>query len=259
MKILFSLHYDFMALYLMNKIAPWLQENDISFTMLSALPPHKKRTLHHFEVIERIIPFDVLMPFSNTQSPEILSYETLAKRYNSDYRMVKTINDDASCQLIAQHDLVLSIRFPLLFKTAALDNTPKHGIINLHSAILPDYKGVQCTYQALLNKDKHIGTTLHYIDATTIDTGDIIQRIYVDADYNKTYFYNILNLYKASYQPIIDIIHAIMQRQPLNIVPQDTQKGNYYSCPTFEEFENFHQNIMPIYNQNDIMMLKNMI
>jgi len=39
----------------------------------------------------------------------------------------------------------------------------QYGYINLHSGLLPDYRGVMASFRAMVNGDAEIGSTLHYI------------------------------------------------------------------------------------------------
>ena len=50
---------------------------------------------------------------------------------------------------------------------------PKLGAINLHMSLLPKYRGPHPENWAIINNEKTVGFTVHYIDEG-IDTGDII-------------------------------------------------------------------------------------
>lgn len=51
-------------------------------------------------------------------------------------------------------------------------------VINIHGGYLPDYKGNNCFFFALYNKDyKKIASTIHFVN-TGVDAGDIIERIH---------------------------------------------------------------------------------
>lgn len=51
------------------------------------------------------------------------------------------------------------------------------GIVNLHGGLSPEYRGSDCTFWALYNREpEKIGCTIHYIDAG-IDTGRLIAHI----------------------------------------------------------------------------------
>ena len=51
------------------------------------------------------------------------------------------------------------------------------GIVNLHGGLSPQYRGADCTFWALYNREPEmVGCTLHYINAG-IDTGDLIAHV----------------------------------------------------------------------------------
>lgn len=51
------------------------------------------------------------------------------------------------------------------------------GIVNLHGGLSPEYRGADCTFWALYNREpEKVGCTLHYID-TGIDTGRLIAHV----------------------------------------------------------------------------------
>jgi hypothetical protein len=51
------------------------------------------------------------------------------------------------------------------------------GIVNLHGGLSPEYRGADCTFWALYNREpQKVGCTLHWID-TGIDTGRLIAHV----------------------------------------------------------------------------------
>ena len=67
-------------------------------------------------------------------------------------------------------DLIVSIRYRRILRERAIAIPPK-GVLNLHSGILPDYRGVMATFWAMLNEEPEIGASLHWIVDSGIDTG----------------------------------------------------------------------------------------
>ena len=61
----------------------------------------------------------------------------------------------------------------------------KYGVINLHPAALPFYRGCNCYAHAIMNNEKEYGVTLHYVDEG-IDTGPIIDLAWLDIAKNDT-------------------------------------------------------------------------
>lgn len=63
-------------------------------------------------------------------------------------------------------------------------NTPKHGSINVHSSILPKYRGAAPINWAILNGDTVTGVTIMYM-AKELDAGDIIRCAQTTIDPNE--------------------------------------------------------------------------
>lgn len=75
-------------------------------------------------------------------------------------------------------DLFVVVAFRMMPK--ALWNMPKHGTINLHASILPDYRGAAPIQRAILNGETLSGLTCFKLQ-DEIDTGDIVlqKKVYI--------------------------------------------------------------------------------
>lgn len=71
-------------------------------------------------------------------------------------------------------DLAISMSFNQIIRPELREIYPK-GFINVHAGKLPNYRGRNILNWALINDEKEIGVTCHYID-DGIDTGDIIHQ-----------------------------------------------------------------------------------
>jgi methionyl-tRNA formyltransferase len=71
-----------------------------------------------------------------------------------------------------EYDLVISVLSEHIFTQGEIDAAPR-GIVNLHPAPLPEYRGCNSYSHAILNGDTKYAVTLHYVDAG-IDTGPVI-------------------------------------------------------------------------------------
>lgn len=136
-------------------------------------------------------------------------------------------------------DLMISIRFGQIMKSELI-NIPSHGVLNLHSGILPQYRGVLASFWAILNGDKKIGTTLHYINDGTIDTGEIIAMSEVAVDRCASLITNINNLYAEGCELIAEVVAKIAQGiLPTTIDQKLLGEGGYFSYPTAEDLQKF--------------------
>jgi len=161
---------------------------------------------------------------------------------------INNINDGDGFEqyCLSQPDLVISIRHMTILKPVTIAS-PKFGVINLHSGLLPRYRGVMATFWALLNKEQDIGTTLHFIDNAGIDNGRIITRSRTAARFDQSYLWNMLHLYKDGCTNIVNAIATISNTGALPTEAQ-TGKANYFSLPTQQALDDFDQ---PLFKQTD--------
>lgn len=152
-----------------------------------------------------------------------------------------------------QAQLIISIRFGLILREPVV-NIPPLGVINLHSGALPDYRGVMACFRAMQNGDPEIATTLHYIHDASIDTGDIISINRISTDYQKSYLWNVLNLYQKGVAAVVD---AVKQIETKGMAKTYTQEGtgNYYSFPTQQDIDTFKQKGMRLFDYSELIEL----
>ena len=132
-------------------------------------------------------------------------------------------------------DLFISIRFAKIFKDEII-KVPKKGILNLHSAILPDYRGIMGTLHNLKDDKKKYGCTLHYISSSGIDTGEIIAIAKADIQKEKSLLWHVINLYPLGAKLILDSIQKLKSIDKLPFQKQDMTAGNYFSVPKEADF-----------------------
>jgi methionyl-tRNA formyltransferase len=71
-----------------------------------------------------------------------------------------------------QPELIVVAAFGQILPTAILD-LPRHGCLNVHTSLLPRYRGAAPIQWALLNDETETGVTIMKMDAG-MDTGDIL-------------------------------------------------------------------------------------
>lgn len=142
-------------------------------------------------------------------------------------------------------DLIVSIRYRKIFRDEAI-SIPNRGVINLHSGLLPEYRGTMATFWSMLRKEQVYGSTLHYISDKSIDTGAIIKRISQKLDYQKSYLENVLALYPSGCEAIIETINIIQSNGRLDVqIPKNT--GKYFSFPSLDDLILFNNESNNLY------------
>lgn len=147
-------------------------------------------------------------------------------------------------------DLIISVRYRRILKSAAID-LPRHGVLNLHSGLLPRYKGVMATFWAMLNAENEIGCTLHNIVDGTIDTGPIVGLSREPTRTDWSYLANVLELYPAGCRMVVDAVKKISAGRAISTSTQ-TGEGHYYSMPQSPDLEQFAARGLRLADKNDL-------
>jgi methionyl-tRNA formyltransferase len=201
----------------------------------------KPDSLKQLEFFEQSLFLDLLYPLVPRQKRLLLSFEELANVHGCEVTTLNSPNSGADFQRYenSQPDLVVSIRYGVILKDPVI-SLPKHGIINLHSGILPGYKGVMATFRAMLNEEKLIGTTLHYITDSSIDQGPVVGKTQFPVDRQKSYLWHVLRLYPEGCRLIARTVDSIEQGGRV-VTTAQMAAGKYYTFPTKDELRSFEE------------------
>lgn len=81
-------------------------------------------------------------------------------------------------------DLIVVVAYGQILPESIL-NLPKYGCINVHTSLLPKYRGASPIQWAIMNGDEKTGVTIMHMEAS-LDTGDIIIQEEVIIDKKET-------------------------------------------------------------------------
>ena len=86
----------------------------------------------------------------------------------------KKIKDEKIIEKIKEinPDLIIVVAYGKILPKEIID-IPKYGIINVHSSLLPKYRGASPIHSAILNGDTKSGVSIMYIEEG-LDSGDVI-------------------------------------------------------------------------------------
>ena len=151
-------------------------------------------------------------------------------------------------------DLFVSIRFGHILREEAI-GIPPRGVLNLHSGLLPQYRGVIATFRALLNGDDEIGCTLHWIDSPSIDAGAIVEMPRVPVDRTRSLLWHILALYPPGMEAMARAVLALEAGRDVPVVPQAPGPGAYYSFPADDDVARFIAAGWRLFDRDDVDVL----
>ena len=151
-------------------------------------------------------------------------------------------------------DLIVSIRYRRILKSDAIA-IPRLGVLNLHSGVLPDYKGVMATFWAMLNNEAEIGATLHRIVDSGIDTGPVIGICRISANYTSSYLANVLRLYGPGCHLVARALEQLENGREPEAWPQDAG-GRYFSTPEAADIRAFGDRGLVLANGGELAELE---
>ena len=121
-----------------------------------------------------------------------------ARRHRVPLERVPAVNAPAFVERLRRQavDLLVSLACPQILRRDVL-SVPPRGAINLHGALLPDYRGLLPAFWVLANGEPHTGATVHYMHEE-VDLGPVIlqERVPIRPD---------------------DTVHTLVQRTKLEV------------------------------------------
>lgn len=180
-----------------------------------------------------------LLASPDMRSSNFMTFEQMSVSCRQPVTELNNINSPEGLITLnkTQPDLILSIRYGVILKNAAI-SVARLGVLNLHSGLLPYYRGVMATFWAMLNDESTIGTTLHYISDANIDTGNIIGTTKIRIDNGRSYLSHLLELYRHGSDLVANTVNKIVSGKTITCQPQ-IETGNYYSFPSDKELNAF--------------------
>lgn len=145
-------------------------------------------------------------------------------------KLQKQINHKDSVKKIKKlkPDLLISILGNQIFKKQIYNLAPK-GCINLHTALLPKYRGLMPTFWVLLNEEKFTGVSVFYVNEG-IDSGPIIIQEKIKIG-NMSQLDLIKRTKKIGMKCIIKSIKKINNGK-IQLIKNDASNSTYFSFPT---------------------------
>lgn len=250
MRVLCCLNRDIASNLALNLLLPALTEHETRVALteqVGALPPNEPLQRRQLRIAEQSLFNEIFFPLieaahAPATAGRLLTFGEIQERKAIPVQAVPTPNCGMGLQGIREFspDVIVVIRYGAIFQKPVLE-IPPLGVINLHSGVLPKYRGVLATFRALASQDCEIGCTLHYIDDPTIDTGDIISVGRMPVVSGHSLFRHILNLYPMGTQLLVDALRVLERGNPLPRRAQPNEGAAYYSYPSQSEWDEFNR------------------
>ncbi|EAQ98047.1 formyl transferase [Congregibacter litoralis] len=242
MKVLILANQDLASNYALNLLLPKLRGHSLYLMLSSAVGGGKRRApqLEMLKFFEQSLFNDIVFPLLDYGAQaQMRSFHGLSSMLRSAPVIENHINSEDGIAKVStiSPDLILSIRYGGILRDAVI-SLPPLGVINLHSGLLPSYRGVMASFWAMLAGDQELGTTLHFIEDSSIDTGGVISQTLNPLVPGKSYLWQVINLYADGVAEMAAAVETLASGGSLNATVQSSG-GHYYSFPGPEELDCF--------------------
>jgi len=168
----------------------------------------------------------------------------LAEKYNINVNQPKSL---AHYALPITPDIGISAQYGLLIKPHIL-NTPTFGILNVHTSLLPKYRGASPIQSALINGETETGVTIMKMESG-LDTGPILSQEKLAIDPDDTYLDLDTKLAPLGASALLSAISPYLSG---DLVPVKQRDEDATFCKQFDRDDgrvNWQQTARQIYNQ----------
>lgn len=248
MRILCCLNRDLPASFALNLLMPELAEHEVRIALterVGSVPADEPPQRRELRTAEQVLPNQFLFPLIESaglkpDERRFLTFHEIQALRGIPIDVIQNPNNGDGLQLIRTFapDIIISIRYGGIFKAPVL-SVPRLGILNLHSGLLPAYRGILATFRALMHGDAEIGCTLHYIGDASIDTGDIISTCRVPVVPGRSLLRHILELYPPGVAMLAAALRTLASGETLPRQHQGRDRGAYFTYPTVDEWNEF--------------------
>lgn len=269
MKVALFIRNGLVGNVVLNALVPQMIEIGIEPVLYNTGEPYYKKAdnpeLKEIGYLETTLLKEIVEPLlmgiqdvSNEDSAEICyTNKQLAKKYGLSYFEVPDVNSpDFIEEIENDKDLngSISIRITQIFKENIINSIGSKGFMwNLHTGLLPKYKGVHIPYRAIENNESDYGWTLHNIDGG-VDTGTIIATDKLPLDPNHTILDTYLGMSEKGTAMMMGALLFFKNRGNIRAKSQETDKESYFTYPSNAEMQKwnnqgikFSENIVDTY------------
>jgi methionyl-tRNA formyltransferase len=166
------------------------------------------------------------------------SIASACKKHGVLYELVPDVNAEKFRERLreAGTDLLISVSCPQIFKKPLIE-LPGLGCLNIHGAILPQYRGVLPSFWMLANNEKYAGVSIYYVNEK-IDAGELCAQQIFEILPGESLDNFITRSKVIAAELLIEVLGKIndgtISRSPLNLAD-----GSYYSWPDKEAVKRF--------------------
>ena len=158
-------------------------------------------------------------------------FEDKAKKLKIPFFCDAKINSSTIQQRLVemQADIAISINWLTIINEQTI-GIFKYGILNGHCGDLPKYRGNACPNWAIINGEECVGVSVHFMESSQLDSGDIVVKKYVDILNNTTIGEVYHKMEEILPEMFIEAVEKIAATGKLAGMPQSKEKNDILRC-----------------------------
>jgi len=144
-------------------------------------------------------------------------------------------------------DISVSVSYDQVLRRPII-RSARLGFLNFHGGMLPKYRGRNVINWAIINNEREIGLTGHFVDEG-VDTGDIVLQRSIPVDWTDTYGDVLRKVTAAMPALVSETVRLVSEGNPERRVQSDIP-GTYFSQRgEGDEWFNWSDTSLNIYNK----------
>jgi methionyl-tRNA formyltransferase len=125
-------------------------------------------------------------------------------------------------------DLIVSVGCPQLFKRPLIE-LPARGCLNVHGAILPQYRGVMPSFWMLAHGEEQAGVSIFFVN-DEIDAGELCGQRVFPIEPHESLDAFLRRSKEIAAGLVLEVLEAV-ESETVPRTPLDLTAGSYYSWP----------------------------
>ena len=247
MRILVCAQRDLVVCVALNHLLPALSDHTVVVALNRPPPqgdPRPDDPLSRQRWYERDLTDQVVFPPLDRLphgAGELLTYDHLSREHGVEFHHVEHINTGDGYALVRefQPDLILSVRFDLIFKDEVLA-IPPLGFLNIHPGALPEHAGLAAPMHTLISGESSLTSTLHEVDQA-IDAGAVIASAEPSVRPHPLAVLAPPPAVRAGHRPVPAAAPEPGRGDRPPAKPQDLTRRRYHGRPRVEEMRTFER------------------
>jgi methionyl-tRNA formyltransferase len=169
------------------------------------------------------------------------SVASICARWGVRYEEVPDVNAPAFLERLRREapDVLVSVSCPQIFRKPLIELPPK-GILNIHGAILPQYRGVLPSFWMMANGEKQAGVSIYFVSGEKIDVGDRCGLEIFDIREDDTLDSFLARSKGIAAELLLEVLKQV-ERGTAAREPVDLADGSYYSWPDIGAVKRFRE------------------